>query len=45
MQSFWHIELFKGALCLVQYVKYSSGKQVKRVYSDPNNLTSYEIVG
>ena len=43
MKSFWGIECFNGALKLVETVVYSTGKKVKRVYDNPNNLTAYEI--
>jgi hypothetical protein len=45
MKAVWYIECIKGTLKLVEYVTYSSGKQVKRVYSDPKDLTNFEIVG
>lgn len=43
MESFWGIECIKGTLKLVETVVYSTGKKVKRVYDNPNNLTAYEI--
>ena len=45
MKSHWAIECIKGTLKLVETVVYSTGKKVKRVYDNPNNLASYEIVG
>lgn len=44
MKSFWTVECIKGTLKLVETVVYSN-KKVKRVYDNPNNLTSFEIVG
>jgi hypothetical protein len=44
MKSFWSIECINGALKLVETVVYSN-KVVKRVYNNPSDRTSFEIVG
>ena len=43
MKSFWSIECISGALKLVETVVYSTGKQVKRIYNNPSDLTAFEI--
>ena len=43
MKSFWSIECISGTLKLVETVVYSTGKQVKRIYNNPNDRTAFEI--
>jgi len=43
MKDFWKVEVINGTLKWVQYITYTSGKIVKRIYNNPNDKTAFEI--
>jgi hypothetical protein len=43
MKDLWKVEVINGTLKWVQYITYSTGKVVKRVYNNLADKTDFEV--